>query len=177
MKVTVREWTITDAEDLAAALNNEKIHANLRDGLPLPYTKADAEYYINSMLGADKNSVFAFAVEVGGKAVGSVGVFRQSNIHYRTAELGYYLAEGYWGKGIMTQAVKAVCKFVFDNSDILRIYAEPFATNHASCRVLAKAGFSFEGVLVSNAYKNGKVLDMKLYALVREDECAEDDGE
>ena len=74
-----------------------------------------------------------------------IGVFRQGNIHRRTAELGYYIAEGYWGKGIMTEAVKQVCKYVFEKSDILRIYAEPFAYNTASCRVLEKAVFSMRG--------------------------------
>ena len=99
--------------------------------------------------------------------VGSIGVFRQENIHFRTAELGYYIGEPYWGRGFATSAVKQVCQYVFDHSDILRIFAEPFAYNAASCRVLEKAGFQFEGTLRSNAVKNGEVLDMKLYARVR----------
>ena len=94
-------------------------------------------------------------------------LFSKNNIHFRTAELGYYLAEEYWGKGIMTEAVKQVCKYVFDNSDIIRIYAEPFAHNIGSCRVLEKAGFQFEGLLRANAVKNGAIIDMKMYALIR----------
>ena len=99
--------------------------------------------------------------------IGSIGAFRQGNIHRRTAELGYYLAEDNWGKGIMTQAVKQICNYVFDKSDVIRIYAEPFAYNTASCRVLEKAGFQYEGTLRNNAVKNGRVVDMKMYALLK----------
>ena len=140
---------------------------NLRDGIPYPYAEQDGKDFITAMLSADKNSTFAFAIEIEGKVVGSIAVFRQNNIHFRTAELGYYLAEEYWGKGIMTEAVKQVCKYVFDNSDIIRIYAEPFAHNIGSCRVLEKAGFQFEGLLRANAVKNGAIIDMKMYALIR----------
>ena len=102
--------------------------------------------------------------------IGSIGVFRQQNIHRQTAEMGYYIAEEYWGKGIMTDAVKQICNYVFKNSDILRIYAEPFAYNTGSCRVLEKAGFQYEGTLRNNAVKNGKVIDMKMYSLLREEQ-------
>ncbi len=81
--------------------------------------------------------------------------------------MGYYIAEEYWGKGIMTEAVKQACGYVFDNSDIIRIYAEPFAYNAASCRVLEKAGFQFEGTLRSNAVKKGRIIDMKMYSLLK----------
>ena len=119
------------------------------------------------MLSADRNDTFAFAITVDGNVIGSIGVFRQENIHRQTAELGYYIAEGYWGKGIMTEAVQQICRYVFDNSDIIRIYAEPFAYNAPSCRVLEKAGFQYEGTLRKNAVKNGRVIDMKMYALLK----------
>lgn len=116
---------------------------------------------------ADENETFAFAITVDDKAIGSIGVFRQGNIHRQTAELGYYIAEEYWGRGIMTEAVKQICEYVFGNSDIIRIYAEPFAYNTASCKVLEKAGFQYEGTLRNNAVKNGKIIDMKMYALLK----------
>lgn len=94
-------------------------------------------------------------------------MFRQGNIHRLTAELGYYIGEEYWGRGIMTKAVKQICEYVFEHSDIIRIYAEPFSYNIASCRVLEKAGFQYEGTLRNNAIKNGKVLDMKMYSLLK----------
>lgn len=166
MECILKRWERKDAAELAAALNNKRIHDNLRDGLPFPYTQADAEDYIASMMEADPDKVFAFAIRVENTVVGSIGAFRQNNIHARTAELGYYLAQEYWGKGLMTQAVKQLCAYVFSETDILRIFAEPFAYNTASCRVLEKAGFSLEGVLRSNAVKNGNIIDMKMYAII-----------
>lgn len=140
-----------------------------RDGLPLPYTVKDAEEYITAMLEADKNTTYAFAVTAYDKAIGSIGVFRKDNIHFQTAEMGYYIAEPYWGQGFGTSAVRQVCQYIFDNTDIIRIFAEPFAYNNASCRILEKSGFICEGVLRKNAVKNEKAEDMKIYALLKEE--------
>ena len=169
MKCRIRKWKLSDAKDLAAALSNKKVQDNLRDGLPYPYTEQDGKEFISAMLSADENETFAFAIIVDDMVIGSIGIFRQDNIHRQTAELGYYIAEEYWGKGIMAEAVKQICEYVFGNSDIIRIYAEPFAYNIASCRVLEKAGFQYEGTLRSNAVKNGKVIDMKMYSLLKEE--------
>lgn len=168
MNIKIRKWKVEDAHDLAYALNNKKIHNNLRDGLPYPYTVADAESYIQAMLNADQDSVYAFAITADDKVIGSIGVFRKDNIHRCTAEMGYYIAEPWWGKGIGTIAVKEISTYIFQNTDIIRIFADPFAYNTASCRVLEKAGFIFEGTLRKNAVKNGIVQDMKMYALVKE---------
>lgn len=168
MECSIRKWRIEDANDLAEMLNNKNILNNLRDGLPYPYTKKDAEEYITAMLNSDQTKTFAFAITVDDKVVGSIGGFRCDNIHYRTAEMGYYIGESYWGKGLGTSAVKQICSYIFEHTDIIRIFAEPFAYNTASCRVLEKAGFQFEGLLRNNAVKNGKVLDMKMYSLIRE---------
>ncbi len=167
MTCRIRKWKLSDAAALAAAVSNEKILDNLRDGLPYPYTEQDGEDYISDMLSAKEDETFAFAITADNKVIGSIGVFRQENIHRRTAELGYYISEEYWGKGIMTEAVKQICEYVFSKSDIIRIYAEPFAYNIASCRVLEKAGFQYEGTLKNNAVKNGKVIDMKMYSLLK----------
>lgn len=167
MTCRIRKWKLSDAAALAAAVSNEKILDNLRDGLPYPYTEQDGKDYISDMLSAKEDETFAFAITADNKVIGSIGVFRQENIHRRTAELGYYISEEYWGKGIMTEAVKQICEYVFSKSDIIRIYAEPFAYNIASCRVLEKAGFQYEGTLRNNAVKNGKVIDMKMYSLLK----------
>lgn len=169
MGISIRKWKTTDAKALAHALSNKKVMNNLRDGLPYPYTEQDALDYINFVLNADENETFAYAIDVDGTAVGSIGAFRQGNIHSRTAELGYYLSEEYWGKDIMTEAVRLLCKKIFNETDILRIFAEPFAYNIGSRRVLEKAGFQFEGIMKNNAVKNGQVLDMALYGFTRED--------
>lgn len=169
MTCKIRKWRLSDAADLALAISNKKILDNLRDGLPYPYTEQDGVDYISAMLSADKDETFAFAVTVDGKVAGSIGVFRQENIHRQTGELGYYIAEEYWGKGMMSEAVKQICEYVFSNSDIIRIYAEPFAYNTASCRVLEKAGFQYEGTLRDNAVKNGNVVDMKMFSLLKKE--------
>ena len=169
MNYKIRRWELSDARDLATALSNKKIQDNLRDGLSYPYTEQDGKEFISAMLAANENDTFAFAITVNGKVIGSIGAFRQGNIHRQTAELGYYIAEEYWGKGIMTEAVKQLCDFVFSNTDIIRIYAEPFAYNIGSCRVLEKAGFQYEGTLRSNALKNGNVFDMKMYSKLKTD--------
>lgn len=169
MVCRIRKWELSDAKALAAALSNTKIQDNLRDGLPYPYTEQDGLEYISAMLSTDENETFAFAITADDKVIGSIGVFRQGNIHRQTAEMGYYIAEEYWGQGIMTEAVKLTCEHVFSKSDIIRIYAEPFAYNAASCKVLEKAGFQYEGTLRKNAVKNGKVIDMKMYSLLKED--------
>ncbi len=166
MDCKIRRWRICDAVDLATALNNKKVQNNLRDGLPYPYTERDAVDFITAMIKSDANTVFAFAITIDDRAIGSIGVFRKDNIHIQTAEMGYYLAEPYWGQGIGTSAVKQVCKYIFENTNIIRIFAEPFAHNTASCRILEKNGFEYEGMLRSNAVKNGQVIDMKMYSLI-----------
>ena len=167
MKCRIRKWELSDAKDLAVALSNKKVQDNLRDGLPYPYTEQDGKEFISAMLSADESETFAFAITVDNMVIGSISIFRQGNIHRQTAELGYYIAEEYWSKGIMTEAVKQICEYVFAKSDIIRIYAEPFAYNIASCRVLEKVGFQYEGTLRSNAVKNGKVIDMEMYSLLK----------
>lgn len=167
MNCILRKWRLSDAEALAAALNNEKVRNNLRDGLPTPYTTSDARDYIIAMLSSDENSTFAYAITIDDRAIGSIGAFRQGNIHRQTAELGYYLAEEYWGRGIMTDSIAQLCGIVFETTDILRIFAEPFSYNTGSRRALEKAGFQLEGIMKNNAVKNSKVVDMALYSLTR----------
>ena len=169
MNCELRAWHREDAKDLAEALNNKKVLDNLRDGLPYPYTIEDAEAFILDMSQADPNKTFAFAIIAEGKVVGSIGVFRRENIHNKTAELGYYVGEPYWGRGIGTDAVRLLCRYIFQETDILRIFAEPFSQNKGSRRILEKNGFVLEGTLRKNAVKNNRIMDMSLYALVREE--------
>ena len=167
MEYGLRAWRMEDAPDLAASIGNRNVQRNLRDGIPFPYTQEDARSFIAETLAADPEQTFAFAVTADDRAVGSIGIFRQGNIHFRTAELGYYIAEPFWGRGIATFAVRRACAYVFKHTDILRIFAEPFAYNTASCRVLEKCGFVLEGTMRENAFNGGLVLVMKLYALTR----------
>ena len=156
MHVCIRPWTDADAPAIVEALSDAGVTDNLRDGLPKPYTEAYARD----------------SIDAGGEAVGSIQLTRQGNIHRRTAELGYYVVRRLWGRGVCTEAVRQICRFAFAETDLLRVYAEPFADNAASCRVLEKAGFRLEGVMRHSAVKNGVVRDMRLYSLLREDlEC------
>ena len=165
-RVNIREWKIEDAHDLVSAINNKKILENLRDGIPYPYFETDAVEFITAMLNAEKDSQYAFAITYDEKVIGSIGVFRKENVHRLTAELGYYIAEPYWGRGITTEAIKQLCDYVFGNTDIIRISAQPYASNIASCRVLEKAGFQLEGILRQNAIKNDRIMDMRMYAII-----------
>lgn len=168
METLLRSWTMEDAPGMARLMNNRNILSNLRDGIPYPYTTADGEGYIRGVMEAPPHSQYCWAIAPEGMAVGSIGIFRGVNIHSRTGELGYWLGEDYWGRGIVTRAVEEACARMFETTDLLRIFAEPFAWNTASCRVLEKAGFAYEGTLRKNAVKNGQVIDMRLYALVRD---------
>lgn len=167
MDISIRKWEMSDAEELKNAINNKNILDNLRNGIHYPYTIEDAKKFIFETLNAKKDSQHSWAIIVDKKVVGSVGVFRKDNIHYCTAEIGYYIAEDYWGKGIMTKVIKEVCKYIFKNTDIIRIFAEPFAYNIASCKVLENSGFELEGTLRKNAIKNGEILDMKIYSIIK----------
>lgn len=119
MECKIRHWKIEDAPELAKALNNRKIQNNLRDGLPYPYGESDAKDFIKAMLDADRNKTFAFAITFDGIVVGSIGVFRKDNIHFRTAEMGYYIAEPFWSKGLGTMVSDrtAWLKAVFRKSE------------------------------------------------------------
>ena len=167
--IILREWKPEDAPDLAVAINNKNVLDNLRDGIPYPYTEKDATEFITATLSAEKDTQYAFAICFGDKAIGSIGVFRRDNVHRYTAEMGYYIAEPYWGKGVMTEAVRQMCDYIFEKTDIVRIFAEPYAYNNASCRVLEKAGFQFEGILRQNAFKNRQLVDMRMYAIIKND--------
>ena len=168
MICSLRPWRPDDAACVAQNMNNLAVLNNLRDGIPYPYTEQDGLNFINSMLSAKPDSTYAFAIVLDDdRPVGSIGVFRCGNIHFRTAEMGYYVAQPYWGRGIGTCAVTSMCRYIFENTDILRIFAEPFSFNAASRRVLEKSGFELEGIMRKNAVKNGEVLDMCLYARLK----------
>lgn len=163
--ISLRELAISDAAELSAIVNNKNVWDNM-DDIPYPNTPKDSEDFIRLLI-AEKEQKIAFAICYDGKIIGWIGVFRRENIRRMTGEMGYYIAEEYWGKGITTEAIKQMCKYIFENTDIVRIFAEAFGFNKASCRVLEKAGFVFEGVLRKNGIKNGQIIDMKLYAIIK----------
>lgn len=165
----LREWKSEDAESVAQAANNEKIAANLRNAFPYPYTLEDAKWYVEDCISRGEYKQITKAIEIDGKAVGSIGIFVQDDVYEKSAELGYWLSEKYWGQGIMTEAVKQICREAFEKFDIIRIYAEPFEHNIGSRGVLEKAGFTCEGTMRNGVYKNGNVYSYCMYSILREE--------
>ena len=162
----IRNWKIEDAPSLAKYANNSKIWINLRDVFPHPYGLKDANAFISRAVEADPATMFAIAT--GSEAIGGIGLMLGKDVHRFTAEMGYWLAEPYWGKGVMTPTVQFLADWAFQNLKLHRISAEPYATNTASHKVLEKAGFTREGVLRSSVFKDGKILDQFVYSRLGE---------
>ncbi|MDY0019502.1 MAG: GNAT family protein [Anaerolineae bacterium] len=161
----LRDWQRADALAITSYANNPKIAANLRDGFPHPYGPSDAEAFLARAMAMQPPTFFAIANET--EAIGSIGLMLGQDVHRLTAEMGYWLAEPFWGRGIMVQAVTVVVAYAFTTLGLNRVYAEPYTSNPASARVLEKAGFQLEGILRASVLKNGKVLDQAMYARIR----------
>jgi RimJ/RimL family protein N-acetyltransferase len=170
IEFTLRKWKSEDAESLMKYADNPKIAANLTDQFPHPYKRENAEAFIAMATKNDPLNIFA--ISVNGEAVGGIGLHFQADIHRKNMELGYWVAEPFWGKGIMTKAVLQMVDYGFKTFDITRIFARPFGTNIASQTVLEKAGFILEARLDKTLYKNGEFLDELIYA-VRPDSFSE----
>lgn len=167
MNFILRKWKTEDVADVARFADNEKIARYLRNAFPYPYTVQDAEQFVGNCVSNDETKKLFRAIEVDGAAVGSIGIFLGSDVYKKSAELGYWLAEDFWNKGIMSNAIRQICKEAFEKYNIVRIFAEPFAHNAASRKALEKAGFSLEGIMKNGVFKNDKVFDYCMYALLR----------
>jgi [ribosomal protein S5]-alanine N-acetyltransferase len=163
----IRPWRNEDAVSLQRYANNRGIWLNLRDIFPHPYTLANAEVFLGLVAKEEPLATFAIATE--SEAVGCIGLRLGVDVHRKTAELGYWLGEPYWSRGMMSEAVAAFTTEAFHHYDLVRIFAQPFASNTASIRVLEKTGFTCEGRLRANVLKDGKILDSFLYAKLHED--------
>jgi len=161
MNFKLRPWTFKDVESAYKNAHNINITKNMSDGFPESIEKW--KIFIDH---ASRNkSVLYYAIEINGLAVGGIGVSPLKDIKRKNAELGYWLGEDFWGKGIMTQAVKDIVKQAFEKFDIVRIFATPFETNVASHKVLEKAGFKLEARYAKIVIKNGEMLDELVYAI------------
>ena len=165
MDYKLRKWEKSDLESLVEHANNLNIAKWLTNQFPFPYTDEDGKNYLD--LVKEDNPTKIFAIEVEGKAVGSIGIFPQSDIHEKSAEIGYWLSEQYWRNGIMSKAVQEVVQYGFETFDIVRIFARPFSTNTGSQKVLEKAGFELEAKLKQALYKNGEYFDELIYVKFR----------
>lgn len=161
---TLRDWRAEDAVSLAHFANNRKIWLNLRDAFPHPYGLADARRFLAMV--AAQDPVTFFALEIEGAAAGGIGISLHRDIERLSAELGYWIAEPYWGRGIATEAIRAITEHALEQHGLVRVWAVPFASNVASCRALEKAGYVCEGQLRRSAIKDGVIQDQRLYAFV-----------
>jgi [ribosomal protein S5]-alanine N-acetyltransferase len=163
MNFILRPFHANDLDSLVHYANNPKIAMFLMDRFPHPYTVDHGKAFIAS---ATQNSPpHILAIDIGGKVVGGIGIHQQMDVQSKNAELGYWLGEPFWGKGIATEAVKQMVTYGFRNFDITRIFARPFGTNIASQKVLEKAGFILEAKFEKTFFKNGVFLDELIYAV------------
>ena len=165
MDFILRPWTMKDLDNLVGYANNLNIAKNLMNVFPHPYHRKDGIHFIEMVSSHKPTQVFA--IEVDGRASGAIGIFPQHDVFCKNAELGYWLAEPLWGKGIMTKAIGEMVDYGFKTWDITRIYARPYGPNTASQKVLEKAGFILEGRFAETVYKNGEYLDELIYAIRR----------
>jgi RimJ/RimL family protein N-acetyltransferase len=160
-RCTIREHRQDDAESLAKHANNRRVWLGLRDLFPHPYAIDDAHKFLRVAM--TEQPTTKFCIEIEGSAAGGIGIRLGEDVHRHVAEFGYWLGEEFWGRGVMTEVIPAFASYCFKNFSLQRLYAQPYANNLASARVLEKAGFVLEGRLRKNVVKDGKVLDSLLF--------------
>lgn len=165
-KCLVRSWHKEDASSLTEHANNRNIWINLRDGFPHPYKISDAIKFIETA--QTKKPETIFCIDKNDEAIGAIGYGLNRDVEKFSAEIGYWLAEKFWGQGIMTEVLKSVTQYAIKTHDLVRIYALPYGWNQSSFRVLEKAGYVLEGRMRHSAFKDGKFIDQLLYAYVSE---------
>jgi ribosomal-protein-alanine N-acetyltransferase len=160
----VRSWEPGDLRSLVHHGNNRRIWENLRDRFPSPYTIRDGAAFLKHARNAAPET--SFAIAVGGAAVGAIGVALQHDVERVSAELGYWIGEEYWGRGIVSEAVPPMTRYAIERYGLTRVFALPFAHNTASCRVLEKSGYVLEARLHRSAIKDGRIVDQCQYAFM-----------
>ena len=164
--INIRPLCDSDLENLVRYADNPKIWANLSDFFPHPYTKADGLKFLKEC--KSQNPANRMAITLDDELIGLIGFHPQQDIFKINAEFGYWIAEPYWGRGIMTEALKQMIVYSFENFDVLRIFARTFGRNIASQRTLEKAGFTFEAKFEKTLIKDGVVEDELIYAVRRD---------
>jgi RimJ/RimL family protein N-acetyltransferase len=164
--IILRQWTAADIESLVRSADNPRVSACMRDAFPSPYTREDASRFISTVACGKENLIFA--IQYGDEAVGSIGIHPLGDVYSRTAEIGYWLGEPFWGRGIVTAAVQAIVPVAFRQFEIERLQAGVFSNNPASMRVLEKCGFFRETIHRNATFKRGKLLDEVMYVRFRD---------
>jgi RimJ/RimL family protein N-acetyltransferase len=164
-EVLIREWKREDLEPLVAQADNIKVWNNLRNYFPHPYTKENGQAWLDTVIGA--SPIVNLAIQADGELAGGIGLILNGDVYQKSAELGYWLGEPFWGQGIATEAVRQMVEYGFYYFDIVRMYAEVFENNKASMRVLEKNGFYLEGVRRKAVYKNEVLMDDYIWVTLR----------
>lgn len=162
----IRPWHRDDARSLVNHASNPNIAKNLRDGFPYPYMEEDAHKWLEMV--CDHTEDIVVAIEVNGEAAGGIGLFAQKDVYRYNSEIGYWLSEIYWGNGIMTDAVGVMIEHAFTKTKWLRLFANIYANNPSSMRVLEKNGFQQEAIHKRAVFKEGELLDEHLFALLKD---------
>jgi len=165
--IVLRPLQEADARDLAHHVNNKKIWDNLRDYIPFPYTEEDAKSFIASV--ADEHPVYTFVITYKQQVCGVIGLVAQQDVYKKSASIGYWISEAYWGKGIASIALELATYYGLYQLNYIRIYTSVFEYNPASMRVLEKNGYVKEGIFKKAIFKNNQIWDEHRYAIVRED--------
>ncbi|MCU0848011.1 MAG: GNAT family N-acetyltransferase [Spirochaetes bacterium] len=165
-KCLLRPWAMEDIFSLVENANNRRVSMNLRDCFPYPYGMNDARSWIDRA--SSEEPMLEFAIVADGRAAGGIGVLPGTDISRRSAEVGYWLGENFWGRGIAAEALSGMVGYSTGKLGMARLFALPFAHNLASRRVLEKCGFALEGILRKSAFKDGAYYDQALYSLLRD---------
>lgn len=163
MEIKLKPWSLDDLDDLVKYANNPSIAKNLTDTFPFPYTKEAGKQFIETV--SKSNPILVFAIVKDNKVIGSIGIHPQQDIYRNNAELGYWLAEPFWGQNIMTTAIIQIVEYAFKNLPINRIFAKPFGSNIGSQKALLKSGFTLEGKYEKTLIKNGELIDELVFAI------------
>jgi ribosomal-protein-alanine N-acetyltransferase len=157
MKVTIRPWTLNDAASVVKIANNRNIWNTVRDRFPYPYTETDAVHFLKTSV--EKKPLENFCIEADGIVAGSIGVMLFEQNHRKNVEVGYFVGEEFWGKGLATEALRLMMPHILENFDVIRIFGVVLENNRSSMRVLEKNGFTLECIHRKASVKNDQVLD------------------
>jgi RimJ/RimL family protein N-acetyltransferase len=162
---TLRAWRASDAESLAQHANNERVWRNMSEAFPHPYTLEAARHWVargHIDFGGDN-----WAIGLDDGAVGGCGLHQGTGGERCNVEIGYWLGEPYWGRGVVTQVARVLAEQAFARPEVSRVFAAVHADNPASMRVLQKNGFFREAELRQSAIKAGRVIDRVQWARLR----------
>lgn len=160
----VRSWSWRDVENLSFHSNNRKVWRNARDSFPYPFTIEEANRWISYAVETKPEN--NFAITVNDQAIGCFTLTINTDVYRKSAEIGYWIGEAFWGQGITTNVVRTITPYIFKNYDLCRLYARVFAWNPPSMRVLEKAGYVMEGRMRKFVFKDDQLVDEVLYAAV-----------